>query len=128
MTEAPKDPKETKDSQVLLAPWELQAFRASPRRLLFSLASWVLRAGEAFRVHRERQGLKALLEIQVYVGLQARLEHRAEVACLLFQGSGETKGPWDNRALLARKGSRAVQGALACQGCQAAASALATSW
>lgn len=37
------------------------------------------------------------------MGLQARLEHRAEVACLLFQGSGETKGPWDNRALLARK-------------------------
>lgn len=54
VTEAPKDPKETKDSQVLLAPWELQALRASPRRLLFSLASWVPRAGEAFPVHRER--------------------------------------------------------------------------
>lgn len=42
------------DFQVLLAPWDLQAFRASPRRLLFSLASWVPRAGEAFPVHRER--------------------------------------------------------------------------
>lgn len=37
------------------------------------------------------------------MGLQARLDRRAEVACLLFQGFGETKGPWDNRALLARK-------------------------
>lgn len=62
------------------------------------------------------------------MGLQARLDRRAEVACLLFQGFGETKGPWDNRALLARKGSQAVQGAPACQGCQAAASASATSW
>lgn len=41
--------------------------------------------------------------LQVSVGLQARLDRRAEVACLLFQGFGETKDPWDNRALLARK-------------------------
>lgn len=41
--------------------------------------------------------------LQVSVGLQERLDRRAEVACLLFQGSGETRGPWDNRALLARK-------------------------
>lgn len=128
VTEAPKDPKETKDSQVLLAPWDPQAFQASPRRLPSNLGPWVPRAGEAFPVHRERWDLRALLEIQVSVGLQARLGPRAEEACLLFQGSGETKGPWDNRAQLARKGSQAVQGAQACQGCRDAASASATSW
>lgn len=41
--------------------------------------------------------------LQVSVGLQARLGPRAEVACLLFQGSGETKGPWDTKVQLARK-------------------------
>jgi hypothetical protein len=40
---------------------------------------------------------------QASVGPQARLGLRAEVACLLFQGSGETKGPWDTRVQLARK-------------------------
>lgn len=57
------------------------------------------------------------------MGLQARLGPREEVVCLLFQASGETKGPWDNRVPLARKGSQAVQGAQACQGCQAVVSA-----
>lgn len=126
--EAPKDPKETRDSQVLLAPWDPQEFQASPRRLPPSLGPWVPRAGEAFPVHRERWGRRALLETQVSVGLQARLGLRAEEACLLFQGSGETKGPWDSRVQLARKGSQAVRGAQACQGCRAAASASATSW
>lgn len=54
VTEDPKDPKATKDSQVLLAPWDPQAFRAYPRRLLSSLGSWVPRAGEAFPEHWER--------------------------------------------------------------------------
>lgn len=54
------------------------------------------------------------------MGPQARLGLRAEVVCLLFQGSGETKDPWDTRVQLARKGNQAVQGAQACQGCQAA--------
>lgn len=54
VTEAPKDPKVTKDSQVLLALWDPQASRASPRRLLSSLEPWVPRAGEAFPVHWER--------------------------------------------------------------------------
>lgn len=54
VTEAPKDPKVTKDSQVLLALWDPQASRASPRRLLSSLGPWVPRAGEAFLVHWER--------------------------------------------------------------------------
>lgn len=40
---------------------------------------------------------------QVSVGPPARLGPRAEVACLLFQGSGETKDPWDTRVQLARK-------------------------
>lgn len=40
---------------------------------------------------------------QVSVGPQARLGLRAEVVCLLFQGSGETKDPWDTRVQLARK-------------------------
>lgn len=48
VTEAPKDPKATKDSQVLLALWGPQEFLASPRRLLSSLERWVPRAGEAF--------------------------------------------------------------------------------
>lgn len=128
VTEAPKGPKETKDSQVLLAPWGHQAFPVFPRRSPSSLGSWVPKAGEAFPVHRERWGLRALLEIQVSVGLQARLDPKAEVVCLLFQGSGETKGLWDTRAQLVRKGSQAVQGAQACPGCQAAVSASATSW
>lgn len=127
-TEAPKGPKETKDSQVRLALWDHQAFQAFPRRSPSSRDPWVPRAGEAFPVHRERSGLRALLEIQVSAGLLARLGPRAEVACLLFQGSGETKGPWGSKAQSARKGSQAVQGAQACQGCPAAASASATSW
>lgn len=128
VTGAPKDPKETKDSQALLAPWDLQAFQASPRRSPPSLGPWVPRAGEVFPAHRERWGLRVLQEIQVSVGLQARLGPRAEEVCLLFRGSGETKDPWDSRAQSARKGSQAVQGAQAFQGCQAAVSASATSW
>lgn len=54
VTEAPKDPKATKDSQVLLALWDPQEFLASPRRLLPSLGRWVPRAGEAFLVPWER--------------------------------------------------------------------------
>lgn len=54
VTEAPKDPKATKDSQVLLALWGPQAFPASPRRSLSSLGPWVPRAGEAFPVRWER--------------------------------------------------------------------------
>jgi hypothetical protein len=41
--------------------------------------------------------------LQVFEELQGRLDPREEVACLLFQGSGETKGPWDTRAQLAKK-------------------------
>lgn len=138
--------------QALLAPWDLQAFQASPRRSPPSLGPWVPRAGEVFPVHRERWGLRVLQEIQVglcagplcppptshrekvpipcsvptsalfglthvaehrnthlldvlqvSVGLQARLGPRAEEVCLLFRGSGETKGPWDSRAQSARK-------------------------
>lgn len=37
------------------------------------------------------------------MALQAKLGPRAEVACLLFQGSEETKGPWDTKVQLARK-------------------------
>lgn len=55
--------------QVLLAPWGHQAFQVFPRRSPYSLGSWVPKAGEAFPVHRERSGLRALLEIQV--GLRA---------------------------------------------------------
>lgn len=54
VTGAPRDPKETRDSQVLLAPWDPQASQESPRGLPSNPGQWDPRAGEAFQAHWER--------------------------------------------------------------------------
>lgn len=127
-TEARRDPKGTEDSQVPLVLWDLQGLQESPRRLLSSQGLWVHRAGEAPQGHRERWGPRAPQENQVSVGLQGKQGPREEVVCLLFPDSEETRDPWGIRGQLARKGSQAARGPLACPACPAAVSASATSW
>lgn len=127
-TEAPRDPRETEDSQVPLALWDPPGSQESPRRLPSSQGQWDHREGEALRGCRERWDHRDRRGIQVSVELQERQGPRAEVVCLLFPDSEETRGLWDTRGQWARKGSRAAQGPPGCQACPAAASASATSW
>lgn len=120
-TEAPRDPRETEDSQVLPVPWDPLGLQGSPRGLPSSRGQWVRREGEAPQGRRARWGPRAPQENQVSVGLPERQGPRGEAVCLLSPDSEETRGPWDSRGQWARKGSRAAQEAPGCQACRAAA-------